>query len=129
MSDLAGNVPTQATPRQVLEDCLAVIKELDARYDSAALVGDNSLALMLVRQRAQELVDLPAKVEQTLALGHTFPADELDNLRKFASQAQEAMDANNQFAMAGMLTTREMRVGDANLLGLLIARVYPPKTN
>lgn len=77
----------------------------------------------MTRKRAQLVADLPALLADYRESGINIPEEAIDFANAYSALAQQALDADNLFAMGVLLNPMGSKVGDPNLLDRLIERL------
>jgi len=121
------------TPRDILRE---TIKETSRLDQEASRLMDEGLDKKsaeqyrkLLRNRAQLVVNLPEKIEESTGEDDFFPEQELNDLKDISLLGSNALENDTPiFKLSSFLTPKGTKIGDSNLLEEVYQRVYGIKS-
>lgn len=118
------------SPEQVLKQAIVNSKRLDEESQEALQEGDSETVRKKLRERAEVVADLPEKILDAQAkTGQEFPQGELENLRGLQLIAERALEGGGAFEIGSILSERDSKTGEPNLLEQIANRLYQQQTS
>lgn len=113
------------TPEEILRTTSLKFNDLDLQAKKAlSEKGDVTTYRQKLQERAQLIIELPSKIEESIERGNNFPESEIENLYEMASFAKKALKHKGTFSLGVLLEPQGSEEGDLNELEELIERVY-----